>query len=480
MFANDTNTEPLFHRQIYYTMVAESLRSYETTLTRQQIQSFYRFTEEKLMDRRGDGLGHGTEPFRPLEDREFRAVLAKRFKCFTQNPEYKYSTLAYTEAAAGDDMVIQRGGNGHINVTPRRRVHLFKAQYAWNTGSPWKVLAISTSEIGLMSDLINVLPAIVATNVKFRTSAEYPSAELHSLHTRFMGPMDALKVGARVEDTNGPFTTIANAVRAYKTVRAGIRDPVVPNAINTQPMPDNLRAWMTKMTTAFPDQDLSHMTTNAIVSFHTNEKPITSRNVTWIKDMYDHVAQAAQDYEYKNSMFLMNFGSALLHIDQHICCSTPMVLDAEPATGLMQLTNARYFLSHYIPTTIIPAGTNFTIHYDTLRAIRASIRETQEGFLAAMKARPAPFPHPDSWLTYNDTTNPDWMLVQDGHDVVHGTIIHYGGLLGMPTAPVANTINGDINDALGKFNGEYARAAAAAAAAGAGPAAPGAGAAGGP
>ena len=126
-------------------------------------------------------------------------------------------------------------------------------------------------------------------------------------------------------------------------------------------------------------------------------------------------------------------------------------------------TFALLLLSHHIPDEITTAA--FTIHYDTLRAIRASIRETQEGFLAAMKARPAPFPHPDSWLTYNDTTDANWMLVQDGHDIVQGTIVHYGGLLGMPTAPAANTTNGDINDALGKFNGEFALAAAAAAAA---------------
>ena len=450
MFADNTNTEPLFHRQIYYTMVAESLRQYETTSPPPTIQALYKFTEQRLVVFRGNGLGYGPEPYRPLEDREYRAVLAKRFKCFTQNPEYKYSTLAYTEATTGGDMVIQRGGHGHINVTPRRQVHLFKAQYGWEAGRDWRLLAIATSEVGLMSDLINVLPAIVATNLKFRTSAEYPSAELHSLHTRFMGPMDALKVGARV--TSAPLTTITDSVRTYKIARSKIRDPVVPNAINTQPMPDNLRAWMTKIIEEFPDQDLTNMTTNGIVSFHANEKPIVSRNVTWIKDMYSHISIQYQKYEYKNSMFLMHFGSALLNIDQHICCATPKVLDA--VTGAMQLNQDEYNLSHFIDATIVPGIGPFTIQYDTLRAIRASIRETQEGFLAAIKARTAPFPHPDSWLTYKDSQDDAWTLVQDGHDIVHGTIIHYGGLLGMPVAP-ADRISTDTNNALKKFNGEF-------------------------
>jgi len=392
-------------------------------------------------------------------------MLSKRFNEYTQHPEYKYATLAYATAGNGD-MIIQRNGGGHINVTPRRRVHIYRQQWAWNGADDWKRLAVTVGELGLMWDVLNVMPAIVATNYKFRTSAEYPSAELHSLHTRFMGPIDLLKTGARVTDgtqppaladgtypprTPGPITDIATETRLYKAARVRIKDPVTSNATTTQPMPDSLREWMRQMRTAFPEQidatgaaipeQFRMAVINAIP--HQNDRPNTLQNVVWIKDMYNHNKHSLQKYEYKNSLFLMHFGSALLHIDQHICCSPQKVLGADAAHA-MRLNWVQYRTHHSVPEDVIPnavtgaGGFEIFIEYDTLKSMRASIRETQDAFSEAWNKRKPSFLNPSAWMTFADTTAGQWRQVEYAQDQVHGTVLHIEALPGAAPAPGAD------------------------------------------
>ena len=439
-FHNHTPKEALFIRQIYYSVMIASLATYVNP----DIPKLYKDVESKIRAFREVGLGNN--PWRPLEDRNYRSVLSKKFKGYTQNPVYEYATQPYAPPDGGKDMVIQRSG-GLVNVTPRVQVHIYRKPYAWDAASDWRSLATTVGEFGVMWDLLYALPALVATNHQFRTSAAYPSAELHSLHTRFMGPMDLFKI--RVKTPNGPAKTFVDLVDGYKKNRAEIQDPIAPHATSTQPMPDDLVAWTLKMQDKFRDK-LNSAVTNGVIARGQTETPkavpLDHWNVTWIRDIYPPDYPTMQSYEYKNSMFLLHFGSALLHIDQHICCSPMSVLGASDNKP-MELANTEYARYHDIPDA---ARSPFTVYYDSIKAMRASIRETQDAFIAAYQKRKPAFLHPASWLS-KDTLK-DWQKVQNT-DQVQGTILQFPALRGDPVDPADGSQDKLLDAAVTLFAG---------------------------
>jgi hypothetical protein len=218
-------------------------------------------------------------------------------------------------------------------------------------------------------------------------------------------------------------------------------------------MPDSLREWMRQMRTAFPDQldatgaAIPEQFGMAVMNAtpHQNDKPNTLQNVVWIKDMYHHNNHRLQKYEFKNSLFLIHFGSALLHIDQHICCSQQKVLGAN-AANTMGLNWTQYTIYHGVPEDVISnaitaaGGFEISIEYDTLKTIRASIRETQDAFHEAWQKRKPSFINPSAWMSYADTTGGTWSQLEYAQDQVHGTVLHIEALPGAAPAPgAANT-----------------------------------------
>jgi len=227
---------------------------------------------------------------------------------------------------------------------------------------------------------------------------------------------------------------IMNQIAQYKTLRANVQDPNVPTAVSTQPMPDDLRRWVNAIAAAFPGGDvaLSRMVTNSVIkrgdTLRVSNVSLDRENVRWIRDQYPLALENLQAWEFTNSMVLLHLGTALLHIDQHVCCSTQSVRDAE-ATTPMQLSEGRYSRSHHVPEQLRAADAAvhfqaFTVHYSALKATRAQIRERQEELREAFSKRKPPFLHPATWLTQRDLRDGiHWERVTSMQDLVHGTII---------------------------------------------------------
>jgi hypothetical protein len=153
-------------------------------------------------------------------------------------------------------------------------------------------------------------------------------------------------------------------------------------------------------------------------------------------------------------MVLLHLGSALLHIDQHVCCSTQSVMDAE-AIHPMQLSEGPYSQSHHVPEQLHRADGDgdhflpFTVHYSALKATRAQIRERQEELREAFSKRKPPFLHPATWLTRRDLARGNlWERVTSMQDLVHGTIIQ------MPrpgAAPADRAVDDDLTRNINRF-----------------------------
>ena len=111
----------------------------------------------------------------------------------------------------------------------------------------------------------------------------------------------------------------------------------------------------------------------------------------------------------------------------------------------MELNEREYGLSHHIPGGA--ADVAFTIQYDTLKAMRATIREMHEAFNAAFQKRKPGFLHPSTWLTRNGLDG--WTQLDTAQDLVQGTILQLNVLRGEPEEPDDN--NQALEEAIGLF-----------------------------
>jgi hypothetical protein len=441
MFEDNEYTS-VFIRSMYYSVMLDGLSlygKYRNDLKDTKVKQLYLFTEGLLTDYRKFGLNqHG--PIRIMEDRNCRDILSKKFKSFTDYPVYEYSTLPYpsnptTRPGTMNDVVIQKTTAGLVSVTPRIQVHIWRNKLEW-TDEDNKIASMTIGEVGLMWDLMYTLPAIVATNWKFRTTSRYPYPELHSLFTRFFGPFDVMKAGANV--LSMPIQGMIRNIARYRDSRAAIRDPVVPTSTSIQPMPEALSEWTIAQSDLHDPNQIS-MVSNAVFqraySINTSETLKISNtdpsrsNVVWVPNLLPESLQKYYGFQFKNSIFMLHVGEALQNIDQHICCEGPGVMGDMQRMTLNRTT----YLDYHAPAPDVPNGV-FTITYKSIKDMRAEIREQSGLFTKLFNARGAGFLHPSCWIA----PNTDWKQVNASKDLVPGTVVHFSPLGGAPVAPTAD------------------------------------------
>lgn len=450
----ETPNSALYFRSMYYTVFMSGLSLYHKTPAPTAVVDMYRWTEGKLTPIRKYGLCRDGANV-SLDDRHHRDMISKRFKSFTPNKVYEYATLPSAGAASAHDLVIQKSTAGLIQVMPRVQVHVWRKELTWDR-TQYDILAATVGEVGVMSDLLYMLPAIASASFKFRTSAEYPSAEIHSLYTRFSGSFDVTKESSVVDAAGNDRQDMIDDITHTRATLTAIMDPDVPSAVSIQPMPPGLRDWTTSISTVF-NANASLIASNAVPKVCTNlntndilklsNVDPAKQNVTYTEfkhGLIDIRMTELHNYEYINSMVLLHFGESLLHIDIPPCCAKHAVM----GSNTMTLDRAQY-ASYHIITGFMHGAFNIT--YDSFKTMRTAIREAQTAFVKRYKKRTAGFLHPSCWLTRDDIApGAAWTAFEASRDLVPGTILHFSPMIGAPPAADANHIA--LQDHITNFN----------------------------
>ena len=127
-----------------------------------------------------------------------------------------------------------------MDVQRRKVVKVWKHELKW-TKEDWVHFTITHGETHLMVNLMHALAPIVLANQSYRTNQEHDSSIMHSMLTRFFGPLYFIDSKMSTEE----FKTDMQAVPA-------IDEPTV-RASSIQPMPSDIQKWAKDMHAAFGD-----------------------------------------------------------------------------------------------------------------------------------------------------------------------------------------------------------------------------------
>jgi len=450
-----------FLRGMYYSIYCKGLSSYGEGF---ETEEYFKLTEERFYSFRSTAAAGTNGVTRIMEDGNVREELSHRFRQFSADPVYEYATTpspASPETTSRiPDVVFSKVAGNVIQVQPRVRVHVWRRKLTWRSDD-FKFLAAATGELGLMSDLLYVLPSVVACNHGFRNSTQYPVAELHSVYTRYFGGFDMLR-GTYTTQRSEEMRAHVDALTQRRDQHSAIKDPLIPQAISIQPMPAALREWMEQVTN-IDGHYASSCISNAVYRRSTNlnatdtlklsNTQLSRQNVVWTSP--DYGAEYESNYHistklHRNSMFVLHFGSALLHMNLPPFYGAVHVLGSND----LVLGETNYLTYHAAYSIFYDTS---TIEYDTFKSMRGSIKTLQQQFLDTFSKRTAGFLHPASWLTQHelDLTGLDkWTKLNSFTDLTKGTVVDFSLLHGdaPDLSPEARTLNAETDNFKGSAN----------------------------
>jgi hypothetical protein len=438
LWTNDSNSI-MYLREIYYSVMVQSMSFYGDN-DEQGLKEMFANIERYFYPFRAYSAYCPSGITRSLEDRNPREELSRKFQEHTPNPAYEYATLPLAAGVDNGQIVLQKAANGGIiNVVPRRRVHVWRKKMTW-TGADWKLLASTTGELGLMMDLANLLPSVVACNRKFRTSPNLPIKELHSVFTRFFGAYDYFRPDIYAIDPGTELGRYQDDAATERNDMKACKDPVAPNAVSIQPMPEQIVEWTNA--SGQVGGDPRWRITNAVfqrcTSLNVSETLKASnvqpekQNVVYTPDWISSIDEATTHVNKKmhcNSMYLLHVGSALLHVEIPTYHADSSVLGSD---GMM-LDSRSYYRYHYtaIDNILDRTDTHTTITYGAFRSLRSNIQEWQKKLQTLFSKRTAGFLHPACWLTTTDlAAGTGWQKLHSSTDVTPGTVVNFAPMGG--------------------------------------------------
>jgi hypothetical protein len=443
-------------RQIYFWTLERCLQTDSKDGSNTDAQNLFKFTEEMMVRYKILAIRNNDETVRPFHDTNRRSWHSLLFKGLTKDAKYEFA--ADTEPQInGQDIVMQRvPGSSGIQVVPRIQTSVFKKKIAWE--SPLDTETVHNKqfyaihgELGLMLDIMFALPPIVLANWNLAETGAIPDQSLHAMYSRFTGPLQQIW---RARRTN------QDALDQLEEDMKKIQEPTSLSSSSITSVPEDIRTWafdlfntlqahnVTTKTLFIMSNGIVHRcsTLHGLENFKLSRVDPRQQNVVWHrKNMWTEDAQnmVTTDLTHHfafNSMFLLHFGEALLHICPPIALlRNPSVLGCLSLEVDRTTTDYDLYNFHNGEFDAILDAPNRPFQMPTLRQLMFEVQTLQSDFGAAWTARRPPFLHPSSWLCgYNPLRLPDWTPCPDKHqDLIGGKVVTFHPAVGAIQAHAA-------------------------------------------
>ena len=407
------NDIPLMHRQFSFNCLMLALGTYEAGIP-DNGEKLYKYTENMYL-----ALLPPTVCFpRRFMESNPRDRMAKKFKTFTTTPCNEYQAKPTSQSAGRRDYILNKEG-GQMDVQRRKVVKIWKHELKW-TAEDWLHFTVIHGETNMMVNLMFALAPIVLANHSYRTNHEQDSSIMHSMLTRFYGPVYAMDCNLHSE----AFKTEMQAIRI-------IDEPTGIQASSIQPMPTDIQKWAKEVFNVY-GENAAHHVSDAVFAPVTNLGVVNQLrqsnvradqyNVRWLRfRMPPDKQSSANAYKFMNSMFLIHYGNALVALQPpHACHGTLKVLGATPESPLL-LDQAAY--EHF---NLNPVGVDLPtpVRYTHSQKMIADILKLQLEFKHGFDQRGYGFLHPACWLKPEAIEDEDAPYVEcDSQDIMPGVRI---------------------------------------------------------
>lgn len=369
---------------------------------------------------------------RRIDDLNLRDGIHDAFKCFTTEPVYYYATTAACEDAGDNDRLVVQNNGGNINIVPRRQVHVWRLRPVWNDDY-YIAFALVHGEASMMSDVIFSMAALVTANRAYRLTNRIEAEHFHLMMTRMDGPVEIM-----YRFRNRLLQEFTRMTDQTNNRLRGIVDPVIPNAVVVQPMPETLKAWTRNYATTFDEgTNFTRLLTNGV--FHrsksinlndtvkkTKKNPLTTNLKVTLELLYPEL-QCAMNMAYCiNTMFYLHYGNAV--------CSLPYIRENRVFGGdLLTIADADYNTYHTRPIAAYLNGADQSAFvYDNTARVQDHLRKRMAEITKAVENAPPPFIHPTSWLTDEQRAdaNQHWEQCDQSFDLNKGTFVTFTPAVG--------------------------------------------------
>ena len=402
-------------RMLYFSFIVSSLSQYFSNPVNDLVTTTQSdlFCQIKL----ASNMVHNQQ-YRIFEDDNRRHSLLENFMGQTKKPVYHYATKAWSATNNSLNEMVIKNTPGRVEVVPRCQVHIWRKRTEW-TEDDWKHAAYVHGELSLCMDLMYNMVPVVLNNRNYRQNSSVDISMLHMVITRAFGMLDTVTLLQDFQK-DGFLAAMFNSDAALES----IPDPSIPAAVAVQPMPKALDEWLNKLFEKLQAPcDIYHTPTHAKIhrptSINANDILRPSNvdpafyNVLWRRRAFpanqwkfDYIVAA-------NSMFLLNYGDALVRIpttvEQKTYGSDNLRMDV--ATGYARRCDStvqRGLLNDTAP-----------IEYLSARDYQWQLMDLIKEFNDNFKSKPPPFLNPKSWLW--DTAG--WVMCDASTDVHGGTLL---------------------------------------------------------
>ena len=402
---------PLIHRQHSFNVLMMALDTYNPTANGKKLYKLTESMYEMLLPQLV------CFPRRFMESNP-RARLAKKFKTFTSDPCNEYQAKPTSQSAGGRDYILHKEGS-QMDVQRRKVVKIWKHELKW-AAADWETFTVVHGEAHMMANLMLALAPIVMANNSYRTNHEQDSSIMHSMLTRFYGPLYVIDSVMQTE-----------AFKREMEQVPVIDEPTNINASSIQPMPTDIQKWAKDIHRVYGDEAEHHVSDavfapvlnlGVVNQLRKSNVRADQYNVRWLRLRTNPIQQyGVNTMKFINSMFLIHYGNALIALQPpHACHGTLKVLGAT-AEQPMQMDQVAYG-----EFNLIPPNLNFAapVQYTHTSKMIADIMKLQLEFTQGFSQRGAGFLHPACWLNPETTTDENSPYVEcDSQDITSGVRI---------------------------------------------------------
>lgn len=423
---------------MYYSFIGELLDRYNDPPPSGSAElEFFLNTDDPDIYQFKQLLLNAFETRRYFEDGNLRQTLLEKFMGATKDPVYHYATVPYVGTGGTDGQMVMQNVGGNVSIIPRVRVHVWRKKATWNRDKDWKTFALVHGEAALIHDLMyNMVPMVLANRIYARTN-NLNTQCMHMMLTRFFGPCDVNTLFLKE-----PYC-LKSIVQARELVVSGLetlQDPVMPNAVSIQPMPDVLKTWLKSAIGTFDKKSkFKFMPSNAVVyrptSINLNDLvrnkdvDIKATNVVWTQSIMPS-EQWNLDSRYSfNTMFLFHYGNFLSSIHT---LQEQIVMQSQT----LSIGDTEYKQVHKAPTW----KKDVALVYENTRYFQTMIKKKMAQCTEEYKKRQPPFLSPLSWVSFDEVSadNSPWVKCEQAFDLYQGTYLNFTPSTGAVSEPVAN------------------------------------------